>query len=80
MAFGGSGASFHPRTLESLVKLDLIEPVQVVERVSDFGGALFVWTAYTMPLPVHIAFCEWCETQEGADGDMLAESAPTGVG
>jgi len=64
VAFGGEGASFHPRTMESLVKRDLIAPVQMAERSPEFGGATFVWTSYTMPLSVHIAFCEWCSTQE----------------
>lgn len=64
VAFGGNGASFHPRTLESLVRAGLIEPVQMAERSAEFGGATFVWTVYTMSLPVHIAFCEWCATQE----------------
>lgn len=64
VAFGGVGRGFAPATLESLVRLELIEPVQVVERAPEFADANFVWTAYTMPLPVHIAFCEWCSTQE----------------
>lgn len=64
VAFGGVGRGFAPATLESLVRLELIESVQVVEHAPEFGGANFVWTAYTMPLPVHIAFCEWCSAQE----------------
>jgi len=66
VAFGGNGASFHPRTLESLAKRGLIEPVQMAERSPEFGGATFLWTDYVMPLPVHIAFCEWCSAQEEA--------------
>jgi hypothetical protein len=65
VAFGGEGASFHPRTLESLVRLGLIEPVQMAERSAEFGGGTFLWTTYTMSLPVHIAFCEWCSVHCG---------------
>jgi hypothetical protein len=60
VAFGGTGRTFHPRTLESLVRLELIEPVQ---RSEQTGMGEFRWTEYTMPLGVHIAFCEWCSTE-----------------
>lgn len=44
-------------TLRSLVKLELIEEVAEPEI---HNGMRFVIIRYTMPLPVHIRWCEWC--------------------
>lgn len=64
VAFGESGAGFSQSTLRSLVRRGLIEP-KVIEQPTRFGK--FTFTVYEMPLPVHIAFCAWCEEQPEVD-------------
>jgi hypothetical protein len=50
---GGSG---HPRTIESLLKRGLIE-----EYSETLPGRFpVVIKRYTMPIWVHIQWCEWC--------------------
>ena len=49
----------HPSTLKALERRGMIESYQ--ERWSDkFPGSI---TRYMVPLPVHIAWCEWCAEQ-----------------
>lgn len=57
VAFGGAGGGVPRRAMRPLVERGFVDPV---ERVEQSGGMVFRWTEYVMPLPVHIAFCEWC--------------------
>lgn len=68
VAFGGHGSGIAPRTLASLHKRGLIEPV---ERHDRQGNLLFAITTWTMPLHVHVAFCAWCSTQKLLDLEDL---------
>jgi hypothetical protein len=62
IAFGGDGGRQHPKTLESLARLGLIEPYADV--IDDPNPRLRVRvTKYRMPIHVHIPFCAWCATQ-----------------
>lgn len=60
VAFGGNGGGVNQRTLKSLRMRGLVEPVVRQERE---GNMLFSVTTWTMPIHVHIAFCDWCSRQ-----------------
>lgn len=62
VAFGGDGHRSHPRTMTSLASRSLVEFVPMETPTPE--GWKFRWMAYSMPLSVHIAFCEWCSAQE----------------
>lgn len=70
VAFGGEGASCNPRTLASLERLGLIDPV--IERVRTPFGEMQV-RKYEMSLATHVEFCAWCSEQ--ADG-LAMEGRP----
>lgn len=52
---GDNDHQIHPGTANSLVKRGLIQPYDAIVR------GLRV-TRYKMPIPVHIEWCEWCDT------------------
>ena len=66
VAFGQHGAGLHSFTLVRLANLGLIVP-EVVEEQTRQGRLRY--TRWEMPLPVHIAFCEWCSKQPDLPGD-----------
>jgi hypothetical protein len=61
VAFGGNGYGFAPRTLESLERKGLIEPVEITATV--MGAMSFTHKRWEMPISVHLDFCEFCEAQ-----------------
>jgi hypothetical protein len=60
VAFNGGGAGCARQTLASLERRGFIEP-EVVETPTSLGVLRI--TEWTMPLPVHMAFCAWCSVQ-----------------
>jgi hypothetical protein len=55
----------HPATLRKLMELGLIE-----EYEETLGGRFPVRIKrYVVPLPVHIAWCEWCDANYDDDGE-----------
>jgi hypothetical protein len=64
VAFGGYGAGCNKKTLDSLVSKGLIE--RVGERRADRFGTFTVYK-WTMPIPVHVEFCEWCANRVNAE-------------
>lgn len=57
VAFGKHGYGVSRRTLEVLERRGLIErhPMEKTDRLGTVR-----WDEWTMPMSVHIDFCEWC--------------------
>jgi len=54
----GSGMAHHPTTLAALERKGLIE--QVGERVFGSGPLAVRIPVHEVPIPIHMAWCEWC--------------------
>lgn len=60
----------HPRILKQLVERGLIEPRE--ETVAGpFRGTTIAVTRYSVPMPVHMAWCAWC-AENVTDEDIQA--------
>jgi hypothetical protein len=54
-------AAHNQRTLDSLVRRGLIE------EYDERQDVIFVIKRYRVPIPVHMAWCEWASEQEAID-------------
>jgi hypothetical protein len=61
----GQDVGHHPRTLEALASRGLIEERREAVGRDRFGAVEI--TRWEVPLPVHIAWAEWCAAQPDAD-------------
>lgn len=66
IATGTSLPRCHPATLRSLERKGLIErlPDEIIGR-DAFGDVAI--PQYAMPIPEHIAWCQWAAAQDGDD-------------
>jgi hypothetical protein len=62
VAFGGKGHGCRTSTLKVLEHKGLIESYE--QAATDRFGTM-TWKEWTMPIHVHIRFCQWCEEVGG---------------
>ncbi|HEV2508619.1 hypothetical protein [Bosea sp. (in: a-proteobacteria)] len=67
IAIGNDLAGHHPRILDTLVFRALIERSE--EQVAGpFANTTMTISRYCVPLPVHMAWCSWCNENAGDGG------------
>jgi len=63
----GDDRFIHPKTAEALQKRGLIVSRKETHSCSSDRFRVVV-TRYDVPIPVHMAWCEWCSEQEDVRG------------